>query len=131
MFKYLKYKNYNFKTDSYIYKLIDSEFEYEVSVSSNIIFDLNNLGIDFVGAEVIEASVIIISEYKRKNYSCDDIVKNLLKHILNVSVKYKYNLNKILKLQKEHMDIYIENIEFNKTYLPKLKKQVNKYKAFI
>lgn len=131
MFKYLKYRNYHHKTDSYIYRLIDSEFECDAFVESQIIFDMDLMGVDFIGAEVIEASVLIISEYEKRNYSCDKIIKNLLKYNLHICVQHKYNLYKLLKLQRKYIDKYLKSMSFNKKYYKMLKCELNKYKAFI
>ncbi len=102
MFKSIEFIIYDKDPNYYSYKLIDTEFECEGVVSSSLWF----------GSE-------IISEYKKRNYSHKEIVKNLFVYNIIMCNKCKCTFEDILNLQK-----YQE-------YYQDLKDMWNKYKAFM
>lgn len=116
MFKLIEFIRYDEDTYSYIYKLVDTDFECEVAAAFG------------VGGEV---TVATIQEYKKRNYSSYQISKNLFKCNLHLSDKYKHSFEEILDQQNKDLDKYFKDINFSKLYYQDLKDMWDKHKAFM
>lgn len=117
MFKSIEYIRYDEGTKSYIYNLIDTEFKCEVVARSA---DKDAL-----------AALIIISEYKKRNYSYKQIVKNLFVCNLHLCNKHGYIFEKLLGYQLKYADKSFKDIDFSKLYYESVKNMWDKHKAFI
>ena len=116
MFKSIIYlRNDKIKTNSYIYKLIDTDFECEVASD----------------ASAPSAAAAIILEYKKRNYSHDEIVKNLFRCNLYLCDEYNLSFEKELFYQNKYFNKYFKDINFSKLYYQDLKDMWDKHKAFV
>ncbi len=108
MLKSIDYLRYNKKTDSFVYNIIDTEFECNITVP-------------FAGSVAKEAAIAVITEYKNRNYSHQEIVKNLFRCNLYLNNKYKYSFEESLNKQYKYLDKYFND----------LKNMYDKYKVFM
>ncbi len=118
MFKSIEFLRYYAEIDSYIYKIIDTNFECEMAVPPS------PLGED-------RSAVATILEYKKRNYPHQDIVKNLFRCNLYICNKYNISFEEILNRQNIYIDQYLKDINFSKLYYQDLKNMWDKHKAFI
>jgi len=135
MIKLIEYIKYCEGAKSYTYKIIDSEFQCELEVfpltitSFISIEDLPWVNWDF--AEDAAALVAAITtEYQRRNYSHDEIVKNLFKCNIYMS-ENKFSFEDILDWQYKYTDIFFKDINFSKLYYQDLKDMWNNHKMFM
>jgi len=124
MFKSIEYCQYDLQTKSYIYKLVDTEFECEVELP----WVVNSVTI--VDSTAAETAAVIVG-YKRRNYSHKDIVKNLFRCILFLCNKFNVSLEEELNCQNDSIDKYFKGIKFSKLYYQDLKDMWDKHKAFM
>lgn len=119
MFKSIDFFQYDKKIKSFIYKLIDTEFEC-------------NLEIAMLETDVPRAAIVAaISEYKKRNYSHDEIVRNLFKCNIYICNKFNHSFEKELSCQLNHIDTYYKDISFAKLYYDDIKAMWDKRKVFI
>lgn len=118
MFKSIECLRYYAKIDSYIYKIIDTNFECEMAVPPSPLSESRS-------------AVATILEYKKRNYSDKEIVKNLFRCNLYLCNKYKGSFEEILNRQNIYIDQDFKDINFSKLYYQELKGMWDKYKAFI
>ncbi len=112
MFKSIEYVRYDYKTKSNIYKLIDTEFECEVGVTGSYL-------------------VVIISEYKKRNYPHQDIVKNLFRYILYLCNKFDISFEEELHYHNTYIDMFFNDLNFSKLYYQDIKDMWDKHKVFV
>lgn len=117
MFKSIEYIRYNSLTNDFIYKIIDTDFECEVVARSA---DKDAL-----------AALIIISEYKKRNYSYKQIVKNLFMCNLHLCNKHGYIFEKLLGYQLKYADKSFKDIDFLKLYYESVKDMWDNYKCYL
>ncbi len=115
MFKLIEFIRYDEDTYSYIYKLVDTDFECEFAAAFG------------VGGEV---TVATIQEYNKRNYSSYQISKNLFRYNLYMSKKYGYSFEEQLNSQNIFIDQNFKDINFSKLYYPHIKDMWDKYKVF-
>ncbi len=116
MFKSIEYIRFDNKIKSTIYKFIDSDFECEAAVKN-------------LSSKSTRAA-IIVAEYKSRNYSHKEIVKNLFICNLFICNKYNYTFEKVLSYQNKYIDKDFNNINFSKLYYQDLKDMWDKHKVF-
>jgi len=110
MFKSIEYIRYDQLSYSYIYKLIDSDFECTVSAASS--------------SPTARRALAIISEYKRRNLP---VLSNLFLYNLYICKKYNYSFEESLEYQNKYVDKYYPNIKFSNIYYNDLKNMWDKY----
>ena len=127
MFKSITFLHYNDNEDDCtdcIYKIIDTDFECKVDIA------YPKTASEFC----VSVAMIIISEYKERNYSHDEIVKSLFRCNLFVSNKYKYSFEDILKWQQigfSYKKYLNKGIIFNEKHYRDLKDMWDKHKVFV
>jgi len=113
MFKFVSFITYDDDPKSYFYEIIDSDFE------------CNALdGVATLKLSAQAAALEIFLEYKKRNYSHKDIVKNLFRFNLHLDKEYNFNFEDILNWQ-------YKNINFSESYYQDIKDMWDKYKAFM
>ena len=125
MFKSIKYLRYDDERKSNIYQFVDTEFECKVVYTDCLVKERLH-------------TPIIIAEYKKRNYSHKDIVRNLFKYLVLYINKYnKLNFEELLKWQIAYLDKpftfsdkSFNDLNFSKLYYQDLKDMWDKYKAF-
>jgi len=100
---FLRYQNY--PLEAYIYKLIDTEFQCDIMSTA-------------YAPVLVGAS----QEYQRRNYSYQEIIKNLFKCNLFLSKILKCSFEKSLEWQ---------NVNFDKRYYQGIKNMWDKHKVFM
>ncbi len=124
MFLSITFLQYNDQEDDCtdcIYKIIDTDFICEVDIA------YPKTASEFC----VIVAMIMISEYKKRNSSHDEIVKNLFRCNLFISNKYKYSFEDILKWQYRYTDKFYKDINFSKLYYQDLKYMWDKHKVFV
>jgi hypothetical protein len=105
MFKSLNYLRYDSKANSYIYLLIDSEFECEVAAVAS--------GLDWLAFSMASTGVVITAavtlEYDKRNFP---VGRNLLLISKCFSENYD-DLNQILSCQNEFIPKYLKEINYH------------------
>jgi len=114
MFKSITYLGYDDSKNNVIYKIIDTEFEQELQI--------------FEGACEFLATMV---EYKRRNYSHQEIVKNLFRCNLHLCNRYKSSFEHMLDWQSNYIDKSFKDINFSKLYYQDIKNMWDKHKVFI
>ena len=134
MIKLIEYIKYYEGTKSYTYKITDSEFQCELEV-----FPLAGAFIEAEDLQWVKRSApsdaaalvaAITTEYKRRNYSHDEIVKNLFKYNIYMS-ENKFSFEDILDWQYKYTDKFFKDINFSKLYYQDLKDMWYKHKMFV
>lgn len=128
MINSIEYLGFDNDLNSYIYKLIDTEFECEVSLSRVVVDASSNAALI---ALVIRITVMSALEYKKRNYSHDEIVRNLFKCNIYICNKFNHSFEKELSCQLNHIDTYYKDISFAKLYYDDIKAMWDKRKVFI
>lgn len=139
MFKSIEFLRYNNKIDSDIYKLIDTEFECEVviaSLSEKIIKRLLANDCPVTESVSLVAGIVImtaalVTEYKKRNCSHKEIVKNIFKYNLLINNHHKYYFERLLNIEMVYIDRFIKNINFSKLYYEELKDMWDNYKCYL
>ncbi len=117
MFKFITYIRYDESKHNTLFKLTDTEFECEeVQVVE--------------GASELTATMV---EYERRNYSHDEIVKNLFKCILFLRNRFfpPRSFEETLDTYYTYEITYFNNLKFHEKYYQDVKDMWDKYKVFI
>lgn len=125
MFKSIKYLRYDNEIKSNVYLFVDTDFECEVVSPDCLIKERLH-------------TPIVIAEYKKRNYSHKDIVRNLFKYFVLYINKYnKLNFEELLNWQIAYLDKpftfsdhSFNDLNFSKLYCQDLKDMWDKHKAF-
>ncbi len=139
MFKSIEYVRYDPKIDSYIYKLVDTDFECEVviaSLSEKIIKRLlaNDCSVTeslSLVAGIVIMTAALVTEYKKRNCYHKEIVKNIFKYNLLINNHHKYYFERLLNIEMVYIDRFIKNINFSKLYYEELKDMWDNYKCYL
>ena len=128
MFKSIECIRYNEDANSFTYNLVDSDFECEITVSCSSVRRLNAEEVT-----VLDTMTVIgaISEYKKRNCSHQDIVKNIFRCNLYFCNEYKYPFELLLSRQNKCIDFFYKDIDFSKLYYEELKTMWDKHKVFM
>ena len=127
MFKSIDYLRNDKDTNFYVYKLIDTEFECEV-LSAEDKNEWEAASLEPV-LEIVPAITAIALEYKKRNSSHEEIVKNLFEYNLHLCDKYKSDFEYMLNWQRAYLDAHFEDINFSKLYYQDLKDMWDKHKV--
>ena len=127
MFEYIDYVRYDYDEDFDIYRLVDSHFECQIMVSSAA----TEYVTDWASGGHAPCIASVIVEYKKRNYSHKEIVKNLFRCSLFLSIKYGYCFEDTLKWQNKYLDTCFKDINFSKLYYKELKRLWNIHKVFL
>ena len=132
MFKYIEYLTADFgrinvtylrseyKSPVYIYKLIDTDFECKV---------LSPARPTLIPAADI--AITVLAEYQKRNYSYQEIIKNLFKCNFYLCNKYESSFDDMLNLQYTYLNESCKDINFSKLYYKELNCMWNKHKVFL
>ncbi len=112
MFKSIYYLRYDYETDSSIYKLIDTDFECEVTMA-------------------VSSLAPIVIEYKKRNYSHKEILKNLLRCNICMCNEFCCTFEQGLNYENTNPDNCYKDTNFSKLYYQDLKDMWDKHKVFV
>lgn len=123
MFKSITYLRYDEESNLYFYRLIDTDFECEVSADSSTV-----AAAPPAASLVVTIAATVVAEYERRKLPALPI---FFKCNLYLNTKSDLTFEDILKFQHKYMDKYYPEIYFNEKYYDKLKDMWHKCKLFM
>lgn len=106
-YEFSKYIGYDQETKkkSYLYKIIDLEFEEEVALRTAVpaLMEEEPEAVEQRVAERAAAGVAAVEKvYHKRGYSCPQIAKQIFLCMRYLSHKYIYSMNDLISWQKEY-----------------------------
>ncbi len=150
MFKSIEYLRYDHNTESYVYKLVDTEFECEVmlallangapaSPKAKVVETLElpyipsteKARLSAMLAMFYVAAGLVVIEYEKRNCHHKEIIFNLIKFNVFLSNDNKYSFEDILEYLNDHINDHFKQLNFNEKYYQDIKNTWSKYKTFM